>query len=162
MTDNSKRQALQQMCYGLYILGAPSGDGACTAILANWVGQVSFSPALVSVSVEYGSLMHSAINSQGKFTINVLPTGGAEIARSFLKTPTSTSGDFNGWRFHLSKLGCPILQDCLSWFECEVRQSLKCGDHTLFIGEIVDAGLHGDGVGLAMKDTGLNYWKESR
>lgn len=160
--NQTGRQVLQQMSYGLYVLGAPAGNGACVAILANWVGQVSFSPPLVTVSVEQGSVMNSAMKRHARFSVNLLPADGTEIARGFLKTPTSASGEFNGWKYVVTQSGCPVLRDGLSWLECDVRQEVECGDHTLFIAEVVDAGSKGEGPSLAMRDTGLSYWKEQK
>jgi flavin reductase (DIM6/NTAB) family NADH-FMN oxidoreductase RutF len=43
--------------------------------------------------------------------------------------------------------------------ECEVRQSVDLGGHTLFIGEVVDAGFAQaeDTPVLRMEDTRMNY-----
>ena len=42
--------------------------------------------------------------------------------------------------------------------ECEVRQSLDLGTHTLFIGEIVDAAINDDEKRpAAMSDTRMKY-----
>ncbi len=160
MNPSVKRKALQQMAYGLYVLGAPGEDGACMAILANWIVQASFTPPLLAVAIEHGSTMHAAITRHRRFSVNVLPADGEDIARDFLRSPVSRSGDFNGRKYTRSEAGNPVLTESLSCLECEVRQLMESGDHTLFLGEVVQAEVHDDGVGLAMRDTGLNYWKE--
>ena len=161
MNPGSRRKILQQMSYGLYFLGAPAPEGGCIAILANWVGQVSFVPPLLAISIERGSAIHAAITKSNCFTVNILPSEGVEIARGFLKSPSSATGSLNGREYRLSKKGCPVLIDSLSCVECDLRQTMECGDHTLFLGEAMDGELHEEGNGLLMKDTGLNYWKES-
>lgn len=160
MNSAIRKKALQQMAYGLYVVGAGEAESGFVAILANWVAQVSFSPPLVAVAIEYGSTMHTAIGRHGRFVVNILPVDAMELARAFLRSPVSNSGEFNGRRYAVSARGNPILAESLSCLECEVRQRIETGDHTLFIGEVVDVAVHAEGPGLAMRDTGLNYWKE--
>ena len=35
--------------------------------------------------------------------------------------------------------GCPLLADCIGCMECCIIQSLSPGNHTLFVGEVVNA-----------------------
>jgi flavin reductase (DIM6/NTAB) family NADH-FMN oxidoreductase RutF len=45
-----------------------------------------------------------------------------------------------------------------AWVECEVRQQLPCGSHTVFVGEVIDCGGEPDGLEvLRMEDTRMNY-----
>ena len=46
----------------------------------------------------------------------------------------------NGFPFHDGVTGAPILDQAVAYVDCEVRESVGLGEHTLFIGEIVDAG----------------------
>jgi flavin reductase (DIM6/NTAB) family NADH-FMN oxidoreductase RutF len=39
--------------------------------------------------------------------------------------------------------GAPILDDCLAWLDCRVVSTQVIGDHTLFVGEVVAAGVNG-------------------
>ena len=32
--------------------------------------------------------------------------------------------------------GAPVLEECLSVFECEIEQAVDAGDHTLFLGAV--------------------------
>ena len=55
--------------------------------------------------------------------------------------------------------GAPILDQAFAYLDCEVRESVPVGDHTLFLGEIVDAAFqkHEDTPVLRMEDTRMNY-----
>jgi flavin reductase (DIM6/NTAB) family NADH-FMN oxidoreductase RutF len=54
--------------------------------------------------------------------------------------------------------GVPIISAAAAWLECEVRQDLEVGDHTLFVGEVVDcAAPNEDAPLLRTEDTRLNY-----
>jgi len=46
------------------------------------------------------------------------------------------------------KTGAPILKDCLAFMDCRVHGSLEVGDHTIFVGEILDSGFQKAGEPL--------------
>ncbi len=54
----------------------------------------------------------------------------------------------------------PIPELAIAWVDCEVRHDLNCGSHTLFVGEVVDAGFAEGGEDapvLRMEDTRMSY-----
>jgi flavin reductase (DIM6/NTAB) family NADH-FMN oxidoreductase RutF len=60
MITETLRRALSAMPYGLYVVGSRDSTGVAV-IVANWVMQVSFKPALLAVSIESGSRMKGVI-----------------------------------------------------------------------------------------------------
>ncbi len=42
------------------------------------------------------------------------------------------------------KTGCPIIKECVAYLDCRVKTIIKPGNHTIFIGEIIDARLISD------------------
>ena len=55
--------------------------------------------------------------------------------------------------------GAPVLAQSVAYVECEVRQSVEVGNHTLFLGEVVNAAFlkPEDTEVLRMEDTRMNY-----
>ena len=54
--------------------------------------------------------------------------------------------------------GAPVFAEALAWFDCEVRQAIDFGTHTLFAGEITAAALNDDETrAAAMSDTRMKY-----
>ena len=54
--------------------------------------------------------------------------------------------------------GAPVFDEAIAYLDCEVRQSLDLGTHTLFIGEVVDVGVRDDDARSAsMSDTRMKY-----
>ena len=55
--------------------------------------------------------------------------------------------------------GAPILAQSVGFLDCEVREKLESGSHTVFVGEVVDAGFlkPEDTPVLRMEDTRMNY-----
>ena len=64
----------------------------------------------------------------------------------------------NGRVVREAPTGAPIFVDAVAWLDCEVRAAHDLGTHTLFIGEVVDAGIVDDEARAAsMSDTRMKY-----
>jgi flavin reductase (DIM6/NTAB) family NADH-FMN oxidoreductase RutF len=158
--DKLRRRVLWSLPYGLYVVGSRDGDRRNFMTL-NWATQVSFEPKLVSIGVEKPALTHELIASGGTFTLCTVDREDRAIVRKFTK-PVEVdleAGTLNGFVFHDGVTGTPVLDQAVSYLDCEVRQAVEVGNHTLFIGEVVDAGFQADEDKpvLRMEDTRMNY-----
>jgi flavin reductase (DIM6/NTAB) family NADH-FMN oxidoreductase RutF len=95
------------------------------------------------------------------FALNIVDREDRAIVRKFTK-PVEVDADaktLNGFPFHDGRTGAPILDQALAFVDCEVRQTVDVGGHTLFLGEVVDAGFQKaeDTPPLRMEDTRMNY-----
>ena len=134
---------------------------AATGMTANWVTQVSFDPKLIAVSVEKEAFTHELIAAGGVFSVNVVDREDRAIVRKFTK-PVEVdvaAHTLNEFPYHDGQTGAPVLDQALAFVECEVRQQVDVGEHTLFVGEVVDAGFQKaeDTAALRMEDTRMNY-----
>jgi len=156
MDIEAKKKALRKIVHGVYVIGVQR-EGSVNAFTATWVTQVSFSPPLVVVGVRNDGLSHSMIEASKVFVINFLGTGQKPLAQHFLK-PAHLGGEkLAGVRYRLGRLGAPILEEAIAYVECEVRQIHPGGDHSIVVGEVVEAGLHQDADPLTLKETGWQY-----
>jgi flavin reductase (DIM6/NTAB) family NADH-FMN oxidoreductase RutF len=158
--DKLRRRVLWAMPYGLYVLGSRAGSRR-NGMTLNWVTQLSFDPKLLGVAVENGSLTHELIDEGSVFSVNLVDREDRAIVRKFTK-PVEVdldAGTLNGFAFHDGRSGAPVLDQALAFAECEVRQQVPTGSHTLFIGEVVDAGFQKpeDTPPLRMEDTRMIY-----
>jgi flavin reductase (DIM6/NTAB) family NADH-FMN oxidoreductase RutF len=144
--------------YGLYVVGAKSEDGI-HSIIANWVGQVSFKPVLLSIAIERNSEMRSYIHMSNLFSLNMLSSGSKHIAKLFLKRSKHTGTTINGQEVVLTKNGVPLIKEAVASLELRVVNSIETGDHTLFVGEVIYWVAHSRADILTLKETG---WKYSR
>ena len=106
MDPKIKKQVLRTFTYGLYAISC-ADEGEVNIFTANWLTQASFDPPLVAVSIENVSkslpmILHSRI-----FTINVLRSGGRELAgklgKSALQQPDKLAGiGFEVFDAHMS------------------------------------------------------------
>lgn len=158
--DRLRRRVLWSLPYGLYVVGSRAGDRR-NGMTLNWATQVSFDPKLVAVSVEQTALTHELIAEGGVFSLNVVDRDDRAIVRKFTR-PVEVDLEamtLNGFPFHDGRTGAPVLDQAVAYADCQVRQRLECGGHTLFVGEVLDAGFQKpeDTPVLRMEDTRMNY-----
>ncbi len=158
MDPQAKKHALRQITYGLYVLTAAHA-GEVAAGTVNWLSQASFEPPLVMVGVKRDSRLHELIEKSGRFAVNILASGQKDIAAAFFR-PTQVEGDrINGLPFEPGPTtGAPLLLDAPAWFEAQVVDAVKRGDHTVFVAEVVEAGVRDPNARpLVMWETGWFY-----
>lgn len=156
MNPEMKKKALRMITYGLYILTSKSGD-RYSAGTVNWLSQSSFEPPLVMVGVKRDSGLHSAISESGVFAVNILASDQKEIASAFFKPTIVENDKINGYKFEQGETGSPLLVDLPAFFECKVIDKVERGDHTIFVGEVINAGVRKEAKPLVMWDTGWFY-----
>jgi len=160
MNPDHKKTALRMIPYGLYVLMGESKDGQVSASTVNWVTQASFEPPLVVVGVKADSAAHGVIKDAGAFSLNVLGKGQQSLAFAFFKSVEREGNSIGGQAFRAGTTGAPILDDAPAFVECRLVDTVEKGDHSVFVGEVVGAGLAAeiagrpDAVTLALGDLG--------
>jgi flavin reductase (DIM6/NTAB) family NADH-FMN oxidoreductase RutF len=158
--DKLRRRVLWSLPSGLYVLGSRAGDRR-NGMTINWVTQLSFAPKMIGVSVEQSALTHELVSEGRVFSLSTVDREDRAIVRKFTK-PVDVdlaAMTLNGFAFHDGATGAPILDQAAAYLDCEVRQSVELGDHTLFLGEVVDCGFQKaeETPVLRMEDTRMNY-----
>ncbi|HEV3402409.1 MAG TPA: flavin reductase family protein [Acidimicrobiales bacterium] len=158
--DKLRRRVLWTMPSGLYVVGSRAGDRR-NGMTLNWATQLSFNPKLLGVAVENEAVTRELIAEGGAFSLCILDREDRAIVRKFTKPVEVDAGGstLNGFPFHDGVTGVPILDQAVAYVECRVQETLELGDHTLFVGEVVDAGFQKpeDTPVLRMEDTRMNY-----
>ena len=118
------------------VITSKGPDGVPRGLTASAFCSVSLDPRLCLVSVDNRSESIGAIADGGTFAVNILASDQEEISRRFAsKLPDK----FEGVSYKSgTATGAPILDGVLAWIECSVHQAIPAGDHTVFIGEILD------------------------
>jgi len=158
--DKLRRRVFWKMPSGLYIIGGRAGERR-NGMTLNWTTQLGSEPKLLGISVEREAFTHELIAEGGVFSVNFVSREDRAIVRKFTK-PVDVdlaARTLNGFPFHDGGTGAPILDQAVAYLDCEVRQSVEVGSHTLFIGEIVDCGFQEDEETpvLRMEDTKMSY-----
>jgi len=140
MDQDMKKTTLRMIPYGLYVLTAesPAGTGAATV---NWVTQASFTPPLVAVGVKADSGVHAIIKQANAFALNMLGKGQQAMAFTFFKPAQRQGATISGEPCRTGTTGAPILANAPAYVECRLVATVEQGDHSLFVGEVVEAGV---------------------
>jgi flavin reductase (DIM6/NTAB) family NADH-FMN oxidoreductase RutF len=89
------------------------------------------------VSVHVRARLHAVIEAAGAFGVSILPELLEYEARRFAGLPVDP-------REHPPEFswcdGVPVLAGALGWLTAEVAERHTVGDHTLFIGLVLDCG----------------------
>ena len=158
--DRLRRRVLRSLPYGLYVVGSRRGETR-NAMTLNWATQLAFEPKLVGIGVEKPALTAELIIGGGVFALSTIAREDRAVVRKFTK-PVEVdlaARTLNGFGFRDGLSGAPILDLSVAYLDCELRQQVDCGQHWLFIGEVVDAGFRQDEATplLRMEDTRMDY-----
>jgi flavin reductase (DIM6/NTAB) family NADH-FMN oxidoreductase RutF len=159
LDEQAKKTMLRKIPHGLYICGVRDQAGEeMNGFTASWVMQGSFKPPLVINCVNRESVSHAMIVESGVFALSVLEAGQKELAAQFFKPRRRVGNKFEEVEcYEGAATGCPIVADSLGYVECKVTGSVEQGDHTVFVGEVIGAGVHREGEPLTLESTGWNY-----
>ena len=159
--DRLRRRVLWKMPSGLYVVGTTDKAERRNGMTINWVTQVSFDPKLIGIGVEREAFTHELI-AAGVYLRCLIDREDRAIVRKFTK-PVEVDLDthtLNGFAyFDGPATAAPVLSQAVAYVECEVRQHVEVGNHTLFLGEIVNTAFLKDEETevLRMEDTRMNY-----
>jgi flavin reductase (DIM6/NTAB) family NADH-FMN oxidoreductase RutF len=159
MDENAKSHSLNQIAYGMYIIGSKSGEDL-NGMTANWVTQTSFDPPLVAISVENDAHTRKLIDEGKVFTVNLVEDNdeGRAIIERMVKPQKPYRQKIGEDDYKTEVTGAPILLSALSWWECEVVNTIETGDHQLYIGKVINAGINrAEGEPLTLKSLGWHY-----
>lgn len=158
--DRLRRRVLWKLPSGLYLLGSRAGARRNLMTL-NWAGQLATEPKLIGVSVERDAVTHELLEGGGVFALSILRREDRAVVRRFVKPAEDdpVAGTLSGQAVREAVTGAPILAAAAAWLDCRVQHRVALGSHTLWVGEVVDAGFGGDEDAeiLRMEDTRMSY-----
>ena len=107
-----------------------------------WAMPASINPPLLAISLAPTRHSHNLIEESGEFIVNI-PTletlqavyaCGSLTGRSFDKFKKTNLTPMPG-----KKVKAPAIRECIAHLECSVESKLSTGDHTVFVGKILEA-----------------------
>lgn len=116
--------------------------GKPNIITLAWAMPTSINPPLTAISVRPNRHSHALIEETKEFVVNI-PT--MEILRETLFCGRTSGKDHDKFKETgltpqpAKKVKPPIIKECVAHLECKLRSQFTTGDHTIFIGEIIEA-----------------------
>lgn len=132
MDDRIFRNAMGKFATGVTVVTTKLGE-EIHGMTANAFMSVSLDPKLVLVSVDHRATMKHYIENSGKFAISFLNQEQRDLSVYF-------AGQINETReidfYWLQEM--PTIKDALVNIVCDLHEAIDAGDHTLFIGKVID------------------------
>ncbi|MEM3696414.1 MAG: flavin reductase family protein [Candidatus Bathyarchaeia archaeon] len=116
--------------------------GKPNIITLAWAMPTSINPPLVAISIAPRRYSHALIEETEEFVINI-PT--MEILRETLFCGRRSGRNLDKFKetgltpAPARKVKPPIIKECIAHLECKLHSQFTTGDHTIFVGEIVEA-----------------------
>jgi 3-hydroxy-9,10-secoandrosta-1,3,5(10)-triene-9,17-dione monooxygenase reductase component len=129
--------AMSRFPTGVTVVTAMTDDGPA-GLSANSVTSLSLDPPLMLTCLDRGARTLRAVESAGRFAVNVLGATGEPLARRFgQKLPMEEKWAGVGWA---DENGIPWLDDAILFIACSLRDVISGGDHVIVTGEV--EGIH--------------------
>lgn len=130
------RSSLRHFPSGVAVVTVADGNEV-HGMTASSFTSVSLEPRLCSVSVNKPGRMHKLLKqTDGRFGISILNTHQGAVADFYARRPWSVAVDVPmAWHGD-----CPVLDGALVWLVCGKWAEYEGGDHTIFVGHVLDHG----------------------
>jgi flavin reductase (DIM6/NTAB) family NADH-FMN oxidoreductase RutF len=117
-----------------------ASEGAYGVTVSSFAS-LSLNPLLVTVSINRSSPLLGYVRSAQAFAVSVLANDQQRVATYFATRGRTPEPDgFSTVATTARQTGAPIVDGCLSWFDCTVEDVLPGGDHEILVGRVVAAG----------------------
>lgn len=140
------KSAFYKLSYGIYVVGSINGE-KLNGQIANTVFQVTSDPPTIGVSINKQNLTHDFIKESGIFSVSVLSTSAPMefIGRFGFKSGREIN-KFEGVNHRTGISGAPLVIDhSIAVLEAAVIGEMDCGTHRIFLGEVKDCDVLGEG-----------------
>jgi flavin reductase (DIM6/NTAB) family NADH-FMN oxidoreductase RutF len=134
------KQAMAQFAAGVTVV-TTAGRGRPFGLTASSFTSVSLDPPLVLVCVQTQLQAHHAIRQNRVFAVNLLGAHQLDYGMRFAGMHKDVRDRFAGTAWQTGVTGSPLLPDCLAWFDCKLWNVYPGGDHSIFVGEVLELGM---------------------
>lgn len=145
-------------------VGLVTTDGihGANIMACEWTHHVSYKPGLIAVCIHPRHATYDNIKSSKEFGLSIASTeqtvissiAGKESGKNFNKIKILEQLGFEF--FPAKKIKAMLVKDAVATLECKLIQEILLGDHTMFVGEIVEASLNPEKKPLAYHQG--KYW----
>jgi flavin reductase (DIM6/NTAB) family NADH-FMN oxidoreductase RutF/DNA-binding GntR family transcriptional regulator len=132
MTPEEFRDIIGRFASGVTVITA-THDGEPKGTTASAVSSLSLEPPMVLVCLNKASSTGQAVSAARRFAVNILGEDQAEEAMRFAKRGEDK---FAGVAMTPGQYGEPLLADALAILECNVKEEVTGGTHSVFLAEV--------------------------
>jgi len=135
MDEGEFRAAMSHFASGVTVV-TTEHEGKRYGMTVASFASLSLHPPLVIVCIEKSVKSHDAIAAAGRFGVSILALDQKDVSGRFA---SKRDDKFDGVAVREGALGVPLIEGAICTLECRIHQQLPGGDHSIFVGEVVDA-----------------------
>lgn len=94
----------------------------------------------VGVFIHKFNYSHEMIFETGRFALHILHKGQLDLVHRLGFFSGRDRDKLADVPHRVGATGCPLLEDCYAWFDCQVANVMDTGSSTFFMGEVVELG----------------------
>lgn len=128
------RRVMSRFASGVTVV-TTAVNGTLAGLTVSSFTSLSLEPRLVLVCIGNQADTHSVLERAGWYAVNILSEAQAAVSQRFA---SNTDDKFIAGSYTLSQHGLPLLAGVLATLECRTVQQYAGGDHTIFVGEVVE------------------------
>lgn len=133
MDDRTFRDTMGKFATGITVVTMKDDTGEISGMTVNAFMSVSLQPKLIAISIgENASLFKQFVKSK-QIGISVLSEEQKNYSMIFSRQKEKDC-DIP----YIDLAGAPVIKDALATISCQITDSFKAGDHTIFIAEVID------------------------
>ncbi len=142
ITAEEFRRTVGMFATGVTVVATNVG-GVIHGMTANAFASVSLDPLLVLVCVDKQAGMHVLLPEAEGFAVTILAADQEELSGWFASGHRPEGEEqFEDVEWDVAPVtGSPVLCDGVAYVDCHVRERHEGGDHSIFLGEVVDLGV---------------------
>ena len=149
------RLAMRRWASGVSVVTARAGERVGGMTVSSFTS-VALVPPLVLVSLDQASATQSLVRESGYYAVTMLEAGQYALSDQFARPFDEQDRPFENIPLFTLRSGAPLLQGGIAWFDCQVVSAYPAGDHTLYIGQVLELKM-GEGVPLLYYQRA--YWQ---
>src|SRR6185369_7051936 len=139
ITTDLYRQVMGNWGTGVTVVTTKDNNGQPYGLTVSSFTSMSMNPILVLVCLNDRLSGLQFFKDSMKFGVSILSESQEQVSRLFAKKDTIRPPKL----FFEGETGEPLIRDSLMTLECKTVSTYEGGDHTIFLGEVVAAELHG-------------------
>ncbi|HEY3685353.1 MAG TPA: flavin reductase family protein [Streptosporangiaceae bacterium] len=133
------RHAAGRFASGVTVVTTRVG-GEIYGITCSAFASLSLDPPLVTASVNAYSPLLDHVRGSRCFAVSVLARSQRHVSQYFATRDRGSAPDFGAIGTRTVETGAPVIDGCLSYFDCRLYDVLPGGDHRILVGDVTASG----------------------
>jgi flavin reductase (DIM6/NTAB) family NADH-FMN oxidoreductase RutF len=141
------KNALSAWASGVSVVTVNEG-GMFYGLTVSSFSSLSLDPPLVLVCLSNNNRLPEMIQEAGTFSVSILERAQEDASTLFASRGREPTPDIAELGCRLTDTGAPVVDGAMGWVACRLHNSIEQGDHTIFVGEVIEASADPEGKPL--------------